>query len=42
MKSTYILEGDSPLDFKCYNQIQMLKAGIDDVHYPKVNALSLH
>ena len=38
VKSTYILEGDGPLVFKCYDQIQILKAGIDNPHYPNVIA----
>ena len=42
VKSTYILEGDGPLFFKCYDQIQTLKAGIDNAHYPNVNALAQH
>ena len=42
MKSTYILEGDGSLVFKCYDQIQILKAGIDNAHYPSVNAIAEH
>lgn len=40
VKSTYILEGDGPLVFKCYDQIPILQAGIDNTHYPNVNALA--
>ena len=32
------LEGDGPLVFKCYDQIQILKGGIDSTHYPNVYA----
>ena len=40
VKSTYILEGDGLLVFKCYDQIQILKAGSENAHYPNVNALA--
>ena len=40
VKSTHILEGDGSLFFKCYDQIQILKAGIDNAHYPNVNAIA--
>ena len=31
VKSTYILEGNGPPVFKCYDQIQILQAGIDNI-----------
>lgn len=37
MKSMYTPEGDGPLVFKCYDHIQILKAGIDN---PNVIALA--
>jgi len=40
VKSTYTLKGDGPLVFKCYDNIQVLKAGIDNPHYPNVRALA--
>ena len=40
VKSTYTLEGDGPLVFKCYDHIQILIAGIDNPHYPNVIALA--
>ena len=40
VKATYNLEGDGALVFKCYDQIQALKAGIDNAYYPNVNALA--
>ena len=40
VKSTYTLEGDGPLVFKCYDHIQILKAGIDNPHYPNVTAIA--
>ena len=40
VKATYNLEGDGALVFKCYDQIQTLKAGIDNAYYPNVNALA--
>ena len=39
VKSTYTLEGDGPLVFKCYHHIQVLRAGVDNPHYPNVIAL---
>lgn len=40
VKSTYILEGNGPPVFKCYDQIQILQAGIDNTHYPNLNGLA--
>ena len=40
VKSTYTLDGDGPLVFKCYDHIQILIAGIDNPHYPNVIALA--
>ena len=42
VKSTYILEGDGPLIFKCYDQIQTLNAAIGNAHYPNMNTLAQH
>ena len=40
MKSTYILKGDGPLVFMCYDQTQTLKVGIDNVHYLNAHVLA--
>lgn len=36
------MEGDGSLVFKCYDQIQILKAGTDNAHYPNVTAIAEH
>ena len=41
MKSIYILVGDGPLVFKCYNQIQTLKGGIEELHVRPKNLIIL-
>ena len=40
VKATYNLEGDGPLVLLCYDQIQLLKAKIENPLYPNVEALA--
>ena len=41
VKAKYNLEGDSPLVLQAYDQIQIVKAKIENPHYPNVDALAI-
>jgi len=38
VQTTYLLEGDGPLVFRCYEAISALTAAINLAHYPNLNA----
>ncbi len=40
VKATYNLEGDGPVVLQTYDHIQVLKAKIENPHYPNVDAVA--
>jgi len=40
VQTTYLLEGDGPLVFRCYEAISALTAAINLAHYPNLNAIA--
>lgn len=40
VKTTYNLEGDGPLVFRCYEAISALTAAVNLAHYPNLNAIA--
>ena len=40
VKTTYHLEGDGPLVFRCYEAITALTAAVNLAHYPNLNAIA--
>ena len=40
VKTTYHLEGDGPLVFRCYEAISALTAAVNLAHYPNLNAIA--
>ena len=40
VKATYILEGDGPLCWKCYEVVDMIYAAIASAHCPNVKAVA--
>ena len=40
VKTTYLLEGDSPLVFQCYKAIMSLTTTVNLFHYPNLSAVA--
>ena len=40
VQTTYLLEGDGPLVFCCYEAISALTAAVNLAHYPTLNAIA--